>query len=223
MGVLVDDLVTKGTREPYRMFTSRAEHRLHLREDNTIERLFDRATSVGLLDDEYKKRLSDILEQREKIREQLETMKISPTEATLGKLRQMGTPGIMKQVSLKEILRRNEVQFTDLANFGMTEKYDEDVYEAVEVDVKYEGYITRQKELIRLANKLEDVKIPDSITYTQIRGLSREEEEKLARVKPLSIGQAQRISGVNPSAIQAILIHLKLHKDQNANRPGQTR
>lgn len=222
IGVLVDDLVTKGTREPYRMFTSRAEHRLHLREDNTIERLFDRASSVGLLDDTYKKRLSDILEQRDTIRERLETTKISPTEETLGKLRQIGTPGILKQVSLKELLRRNEVEFHHLEQFGMIEKYEEDVYEAVEVDVKYEGYITRQKELIRIANKLEDVKIPTSIAYKEIRGLSREEEEKLSRVQPLSIGQAQRISGVNPSAIQAILIHLKLHRDNhhaNGSRP----
>jgi tRNA uridine 5-carboxymethylaminomethyl modification enzyme len=223
IGVLIDDLVTKGTREPYRMFTSRAEHRLHLREDNTIERLFDRAVSVGLLDDDYKKRLSNILKQRQDIREKLETTKISPTEETLGKLRQMGTPGILKQVTLKELLRRNEVEFTQLSQFGLIEKYDEDVYEAVEVDVKYEGYIQRQKELIRIANKLEGVKIPASIVYEDIRGLSREEVEKLSRVQPLSIGQAQRMSGVNPSAIQAILIHLKLHRDNHANRQRQNR
>ncbi len=222
IGVLVDDLVTKGTREPYRMFTSRAEHRLHLREDNTIERLFERAVSVGLLDDDYKRRLSSILEQRAKIRHQLETIKISPTEQTLGKLRQMGTPGILKQISLKELLRRNEVEFKDLAQFGLIDPYDEDVYEAVEVDVKYEGYISRQKELIRIASKLEDVKIPRDIPYMSIRGLSREETEKLSRIQPLSIGQAQRISGVNPSAIQAILIHLKLHRDNNANRHRPT-
>lgn len=222
IGVLVDDLVTKGTREPYRMFTSRAEHRLHLREDNTIERLYDRAVSVGLLDDEYKQRLSSILGQRDKIRQELDSKKISPTEQTLAKLRQMGTPGILKQVSLKELLRRNEVEFTDLQQFGFEGEYSNDIYEAVEVDVKYEGYISRQKELICIASKLENVKIPRDIPYTQIRGLSREESEKLSTIQPLSIGQAQRISGVNPSAIQAILIHLKLHKDTNADRHRPT-
>ncbi|MCC6138424.1 MAG: tRNA uridine-5-carboxymethylaminomethyl(34) synthesis enzyme MnmG [Bdellovibrionaceae bacterium] len=223
IGVLIDDLVTKGTREPYRMFTSRAEHRLHLREDNTIERLFDRSNSAGLLDENYKKRLSDILEQRKTIHLNIDTLKISPTETTLGKLRQMGSPAILKQVSLKELLRRNEVDFLHLEQFGLIGKYDEDVYEAVEVEVKYEGYISRQKELIKIASKLENVKIPTTIEYKNIRGLSIEEQEKLSKIQPLSIGQAQRISGVNPSAIQAILIHLKLHREPHANGHRQNR
>jgi tRNA uridine 5-carboxymethylaminomethyl modification enzyme len=223
IGVLIDDLVTKGTREPYRMFTSRAEHRLHLREDNTIERLLDISTRLGLLDDAYKVRLERILEQRATIREKLETTKISPTEQTLSKLKALGTSHILKQISLKELLRRNEVFFPQLQEFGLTEIYDEDVYEAVEVDVKYEGYISRQRELIRVASKLENFKIPTTIPYAEIRGLSVEEVEKLSRIQPLSIGQAQRISGVNPSAIQAILIHLKLHKDGHANRYRQNR
>lgn len=213
IGVLIDDLVTKGTREPYRMFTSRAEHRLHLREDNTIERLFDRASSVGLLDDEYKSRLTSILETRTEIHQKLESLKISPTAETLAKLEAIGSPRILKQITLKELLRRSEVDFTQLKNFGIEKEYTEDVYEAVEVEVKYEGYIQRQKELIRLAAKLESVNIPTTINYKSIRGLSREEQEKLSQILPLSIGQAQRISGVNPSAIQAILIHLKLHKE----------
>ncbi|MCB9072660.1 MAG: tRNA uridine-5-carboxymethylaminomethyl(34) synthesis enzyme MnmG [Bdellovibrionaceae bacterium] len=219
IGVLVDDLVTKGTREPYRMFTSRAEHRLHLREDNTIERLFSRADQLGLLDDEYKERLSYILESREKLREQLTAKKISPTYETQKKLEKIGTPGILKQISLKELLRRNEVEFRMLQEFGVDVEFGEDVFEAVEVDIKYEGYIERQNELIRIARKLENVKIPSDVPYQSIRGLSREEVEKLTKIKPLSIGQAQRISGVNPSAIQAILVYLKLHKDAaHANR-----
>lgn len=218
IGVLVDDLVTKGTSEPYRMFTSRAEHRLHLREDNTIERLFDLACTLQLIDEDYKNNLSDILVKRKKIYEEIEQKKISPTETTLEKLRQIGTTGILKQISLKELLRRNEVEFKHLELFGTTEGYSEDVYEAVEVSVKYEGYIYRQQELIRMATKLENVKIPLTIEYKSIRGLSIEEEEKLSRIQPLSIGQAQRISGVNPSAIQAILIYLKLHKEPHANR-----
>lgn len=106
-----------------------------------------------------------------------------------------------------------------LQEFGVDVEFGEDVFEAVEVDIKYEGYIERQNELIRIARKLENVKIPSDVPYQSIRGLSREEVEKLTKIKPLSIGQAQRISGVNPSAIQAILVYLKLHKDAaHANR-----
>lgn len=220
IGVLIDDLVTKGTREPYRMFTSRAEHRLHLREDNTLDRLLETAVGAGLLYSAYRERLEKILDARKNLAKELIEKKISPTEDTLTKLREMGTTPIHKQTTLQELLRRNEILFGNLAIFGVDTNIDEEVSEAVEVSVKYEGYITRQQGLIQVQRKMEDMKIPSQIKYDVIRGLSREEVEKLTKIRPFSIAQAQRISGVNPSAIQAILIHLKLHKVENADGPN---
>lgn len=218
IGVLIDDLVTKGTTEPYRMFTSRAEHRLHLREDNTVERLFDVAVANNLLDESYKALLADIISGRRELLDQLQTQKLSPTEKTLKTLSDMGTPPITKQISFMELLRRVEVSYPDLKNFGFNDELGEEIHGPVEISVKYEGYISRQLELIQIARKMESVKLPVQLEYGNIQGLSREEVEKLNRIKPSSVGQAQRISGVNPSAIQSILIHLKLHKEQ---RPQQ--
>lgn len=212
IGVLIDDLVTKGTREPYRMFTSRAEHRLHLREDNTIERLLQISLNLNLLDQDYARKLTDIIERRTALHKKLNSIKISPTEKTQNMLEKMGTPPLLKQISLAELLRRVEVDFEMLVASGLVDAETEEITESVEVDIKYEGYISRQKELINLAKKMENMKIPNNLAYDQVKGLSREEMEKLSRIKPLSIGQAQRISGVNPSAIQAILIYLKIHR-----------
>ena len=212
IGVLIDDLVTKGTREPYRMFTSRAEHRLHLREDNTVERLLEISLKNNLLEAEYAKKLSHIIERRRVLDIKLRGTKISPTEKTQNMLVKMGTPPLLKQVSLAELLRRVEVDFEMLVESGLAEAESEEISESVEVEIKYEGYISRQMELISLAKKMENMKIPNELEYEMVKGLSREEMEKLHRIRPLSIGQAQRISGVNPSAIQAILIYLKIHR-----------
>lgn len=213
IGVLIDDLVTKGTREPYRMFTSRAEHRLHLREDNTIERLFYISQQKKLISQSEQASLGLILEKRKNLEAKLREKKITPTEETQSRLTQMQTAPLLKQISLAELLRRAEISFEDLVKNDLIERESEEIYDSVEVGIKYEGYISRQQELIRLAKKMENMKIPPDLPYAEIRGLSREETEKLNRIKPLSIGQAQRISGVNPSAIQAILIHLKLHRE----------
>jgi tRNA uridine 5-carboxymethylaminomethyl modification enzyme len=218
LGVLVDDLVTKGTREPYRMFTSRAEHRLVLREDNTINRLYDVATNLCLIGDEDKKRLESILEQRKHLVDTLKTTKISPTAATLEKLSQLGTKPIYKQTSLAELLRRDEIKFANLLEFGIEPVDSTDISEPAEIEIKYEGYISRQNGLIAMSKKMEMMTLPEDIDYSFIRGLSREETEKLNRVRPRSLGQAQRISGVNPSATQAILIYLKMHRNEDANR-----
>lgn len=212
IGVLIDDLVTKGTREPYRMFTSRAEHRLHLREDNTVERLLEVSLKNGLLEADYANKLTNIIERRTSLDKKLRETKISPTEKTQNMLAEMGTPPLLKQVSLAELLRRVEVDFEMLVKSGLADPEGEDIAESVEVEIKYEGYISRQRELISLAKKMENMKIPNELEYEKVKGLSREEMEKLHRIRPLSIGQAQRISGVNPSAIQAILIYLKIHR-----------
>ena len=209
MGVLVDDLVTKGTKEPYRMMTSRAEFRLVLREDNTIERLADVALRHSLLSATEFDALSSLLERRKALLSILESEDLVPNAETQKKLEEMGTPVLMKPIKMADLLRREEVSCLDLAKFGLKVDEDERVYSPVEIHVKYSGYIKRQNEMIESARKLESMNLPSNLNYDDVRGLSREEVEKLSRVRPRSIGQAQRISGVNPSAIQAILIFLK--------------
>lgn len=209
IGVLIDDLVTKGTKEPYRMMTSRAEHRLVLREDNTLNRLFPVAKESGLLKEDDVRRIEGILAARDKMMGELRGTTLVPNRETLEKLRQIPTPDIQKPTTLEELLRRSEVSSLDLLRFGMRLDDPDVVCEPVEVEIKYSGYIKRQNEIINQAKRLEDLVLPADLDYELVRGLSREEVEKLTAVKPRTLGQAQRISGVNPSAIQAILVFLK--------------
>ena len=212
IGVLIDDLVTKGTKEPYRMMTSRAEHRLVLREDNVIERLLHKAKSFSVISDEYFDLLSSKLEKREDLYHKLNESKITPTERIQKILASIPTPVLQKQVSLADMMRRDEFNSSHLKLFNFEENIeDEDIIEPVEIRIKYSGYIQRQNELINQMNRLEKFIIPSEMEYGLVRGLSREEVEKLSKVRPRSIGQAARISGVNPSAVQALMIHLKGH------------
>lgn len=212
IGVLIDDLVTKGTREPYRMFTSRAEHRLVLREDNTIDRLGDVGTQLGLMGDEAKTRLEGLREKRSGLLSKLRESKVYPTAEMQEKLTQIPTPVLGKSISFEELLRRPEVDCSHLPALGFELELDPNVCEPVEIEVKYSGYVKRQMELIQQSKRLEDLRLEDDLNYRNIRGLSNEEVEKLSRVKPRTLGQAQRISGVNPSAVQAIMIYLKGQK-----------
>ena len=212
IGVLIDDLVTKGTREPYRMFTSRAEHRLVLREDNTIDRLGDLSQKLGLVSSEAFDILTTLQEKRHRLLGRLRSEKIFPTKEVQEKLATFPTPALTKSLSFEEFLRRPEVSPAHLEELGFSVDSDPNVHEPVEIEVKYSGYVKRQLELIEQSKRLEDLKIPELLNYSEIRGLSNEERDKLVQVKPRTLGQAQRISGVNPSAIQAIMIHLKGHK-----------
>jgi len=209
IGVMIDDLVMKGTKEPYRMMTSRAEFRLVLREDNTIERLASAATQAGLLAQRDVERLNALVERRKTLRTAIEDLRLVPNAETLTQLSEMGTPSITKPISGADLLRRDEVNCRDLERFGLSVPDDDDVVEPVEIHVKYSGYIERQAEMIAQARRLEDLKLPGDVRYQDVRGLSREEVEKLDRLRPVSLGQAQRISGVNPSAVQAIMVYLK--------------
>jgi len=209
IGVLVDDLVTKGTKEPYRMFTSRAEHRLVLREDNNIERLHEKGRIYSLLSEEHIAQAEALLEKRNRLTAYLDSNKISPNVEGLRFLNSIGTKPITKQVSLSDILKRPEIMLSHFEPFYPETRTASEVREPVEIRIKYRGYIDRQNEYIKQSQRLENMRINPIIKYEAVRGLSREEIEKLNKIRPTTIGQAQRISGVNPSAIQAILMYCK--------------
>ncbi|MGB2691867.1 MAG: tRNA uridine-5-carboxymethylaminomethyl(34) synthesis enzyme MnmG [Thermodesulfobacteriota bacterium] len=211
IGIMVDDLVTKGVDEPYRMFTSRAEYRLVLREDNADKRLGELGYKIGLLKEEdYAKfaiRKKAVAEELCK----LEEIKVVPNSHINDALIRLGASPIKKPHSLKELLRRPEVTYRDLEffDYDVLDSITEDVVSQIEMDIKYEGYIKRQTEQIDKFAKLEDFAIPESFSYDNIPGLSNEITQKLTKVRPNSIGQATRISGVTPAAISVLMVYLK--------------
>ncbi len=209
IGVLIDDLVTKGTKEPYRMMTSRAEYRLVLREDNTYERLSCIACDLGLLNTLDSQVVMDRLTRQNLLLDRLVNTQLVPSQETQERLRSLGTPVLLKPTSAESLLRRVEISCSDLSQFGVEVDEDLTIQEAVEIQVKYQGYIQRQKELIFQAEKLENLVLSADMDYSRVRGLSREEIEKLSLIQPRTLGQARRISGVNPSGIQALLVYLK--------------
>ncbi|MCC2679718.1 MAG: tRNA uridine 5-carboxymethylaminomethyl modification enzyme GidA [Pseudobdellovibrio sp.] len=209
IGVLIDDLVTKGTREPYRMFTSRAEHRLVLREDNTIDRLSPVSRGLGIVPPENLDKLETIKFKREELLNRLSQGVVYPKPETNNLIQEMGSTPLLKPVKFSELLRRPEVSFDFLSKLGFEYENNNDVLDSVEIEVKYSGYIKKQNEIIAQTKKFEMAPIPSGLDYAVIKGLSSEEIDKLAKVRPRTLGQAQRISGVNPSALQAIMIYLK--------------
>jgi tRNA uridine 5-carboxymethylaminomethyl modification enzyme len=216
IGVLIDDLVTRGTREPYRMFTSRAEHRLLLREDNADLRLTEFGRELGLVDDERwqvfeaKRRLSDLeVERLEKARVHPATV---PTEWTERVLQGPMT----RDASGFELLRRPEVSYDALLEIvgapDWTEADDRlpaQVRAQVEVRAKYAGYIERQEDEIERQRRNEETRLPDDLDYTQVAGLSHEVRQKLAESRPATIGLAGRLPGITPAAVSILLVHLK--------------
>jgi tRNA uridine 5-carboxymethylaminomethyl modification enzyme len=206
--VLVDDLTTQGTDEPYRMMTSRAEHRLLLREDNADERLTPIGRKLGLVDDGRWAAFSARQAALDGELERLQRSTIAPTAATNDKLQQMGTTPLRKAISLMELLRRPEINYAALrCNFDGVA--DPTVAERVEIRVKYQGYVTRQTEEAQRLRTLEELALPTELDYARLGGLSREVKEKLGRVRPRSIGQASRIPGVTPAAVSILIVHLK--------------
>ncbi len=222
IGVLVDDLVTKGTLEPYRMFTSRAEHRLILREDNTADRLMGPSSELGVLKAAAFATLDVLVEKRKLLAARLKETKVYPNKAMQEKLIALGTPALTKSLSFEELLRRPEIHCLDLPGLGFDVDQDPNINDSVEIEVKYSGYVSRQLELIRQMRRLEELLLPLDIDYTEVRGLSKEESEKLNKIRPRTLGQAQRISGVNPSATQAIMIFLKGRKNIEASASGDS-
>lgn len=225
IGVLIDDLVTKVPKEPYRMFTSRAEYRLVLREDNADLRLREIGHAVGLVDDETYRRFRRKKKQIEDERERLENVVLKPDEAMQEKMRDLGTTKLTNPTSLAKLLRRPEIEYTDIKNLLNGKGTDlngqgcplypselsEEAAEEVEIQVKYEGYIKRQEEQIEKFKKLESKKIPEDFYYEDSTGLRLEAKEKLAEIRPASIGQASRIPGVSPADISVLMILLRKH------------
>jgi tRNA uridine 5-carboxymethylaminomethyl modification enzyme len=218
IGVLIDDLVTKGTDEPYRMFTSRAEYRLLLREDNADLRLTEIGRKLGLVDDERWALYLDKKEKLEKIMKFLKETKVSP-DLVNGYLQSIGSTPLKSGIRLYELLRRPEVEIEAIAKLiPELEKFSSDILSEVETEVKYSGYIEKQLREVEKFKKLENMKLPEDLNYNEIPGLSNEMREKFSRVRPTSIGQALRIPGVTPAAISAIQIYLKKHYSSSGKK-----
>ncbi len=211
IGVLIDDLVTKGTdSEPYRMFTSRAEYRLLLREDNADLRLSEAGHKIGLTrESEYHR----FLEKKSAINDlvgYLEGSQLIPDSQTNSRLEAIGKMPLKNSTKLSQLLRRPEISLSDIrVIFPEIVKYSRDVDSQVEVQIKYQGYVNRQNDIVERFQKMEYVRLPDDIDYTQISGISREVCEKLIRIKPRSLGQASRISGITPAALTLLSFYLK--------------
>lgn len=210
IAVLVDDLVTKGTQEPYRMFTSRAEHRLLLREDNADERLTPLGREIGLVDDSRWERFTAKQKALREIMAGLESIRVRPDAATKETVEAMGGTIPQKAVSLKELLRQPELSIGSLALlWPELAGFDGEALEEAEIQAKYEGYLQRQQELVDRFEKMERTALPEDMVYTGIPGLSREVVEKLTRIQPRTLGQAGRISGITPAALSCLEIQLK--------------
>ncbi|MCH9697369.1 MAG: tRNA uridine-5-carboxymethylaminomethyl(34) synthesis enzyme MnmG [Gammaproteobacteria bacterium] len=216
IGVMIDDLITRGTTEPYRMFTSRAEYRLLLREDNADSRLTAKGYELGLVSQERMDRLEQKLDRIEKLQDYFNSTRLNPknkaaNDGLLTDIEHRFEINVSKELSLMDFLRRPEVTMAKLATFVNTVSRETDVQalEQVEIQAKYAGYIDRQQQEIGKTKRYESLKLPDNIDYSLVGGLSSEVREKLHKQQPETLGQAARIPGITPAAVSLLLIHLK--------------
>ncbi|EPE8809068.1 tRNA uridine-5-carboxymethylaminomethyl(34) synthesis enzyme MnmG [Staphylococcus pseudintermedius] len=215
IGVLIDDLVTKGTNEPYRLLTSRAEYRLLLRHDNADLRLTDLGHELGLISDERYERFNTKRQQITDEMARLEQIRVKPSERVQQIIEEKGGSRLKDGILAKELLRRPEMTYETIIEILEEERQlPTDVEEQVEIQTKYEGYITKSLQQVDKVKRMEQKKIPEDLDYSQIDSLATEAREKLAEVKPLNIAQASRISGVNPADISILLVYLEQGKIQ---------
>ncbi|OGR21975.1 MAG: tRNA uridine-5-carboxymethylaminomethyl(34) synthesis enzyme MnmG [Desulfobacula sp. RIFOXYA12_FULL_46_16] len=216
MGVMVDDLVTRGTNEPYRMFTSRAEYRLLLREDNADLRLSRIGNELGLVDDETLKFCEDIKAQTQKEIHRIKTLVVKPTEAVNEFLLARNTTPITNGVKLEQLLKRTELDYASLkALFPAPDPVPPRAEEQAEIEITYEGYIQRQQNEIKKYKDLERIRIPEHFDYTAAPGLSNELKEKLRQILPASLGQASRIDGMTPAAISVLMVAISAFQNRS--------
>lgn len=221
IGVMIDDLVTKGTTEPYRLFTSRAEYRLLLRHDNADMRLMEKGYSIGLLPEEayenFKMKKELVFGEIERIK----GIRLKPAEDVNNALLSLGTSAIAEDTPLDKILKRPEVKYDFIRRFSQSPKeITTEIERLIEIHIKYEGYIQKQLEMAERSKKLENKKIPADFSYKNIAGLSREIVEKLSEIQPETIGQASRIPGVTPAAISILLIAVEKYWKTNSYKKG---
>lgn len=210
MGVMIDDLVTRGTREPYRMFTSRAEYRLMLREDNADIRLMEIGHSLGLIEHDA---LAEVKERWKRISGEIRRIRrtvVKPTGDVNTYLTGKGTNPISSGVHLDQLLKRNELNYGAVESIAPSPvPIEKKVSRQVEIEVKYEGYIERQQREIEKFKNLERMRISDAFDFGSVHGLSNELKEKLTAIKPVSLGQASRIDGITPAALSVLMVALK--------------
>lgn len=210
IGVLIDDLVTKGTNEPYRIMTSRAEYRLLLRQDNADLRLTEKGFKAGLVTEERYRKFNEKYEMVEQEKTRLAETTVPPDEVTQQILKEKGSSEIRQNTALIELLKRPEITYEDLSKMKKNfPALPEEVVEQVEVQIKYQGYIKRQTEQVERFQKLENKQIPEWINYEEMKGLSTEARQKLDKLRPFSVGQASRISGVSPADISVLLVYME--------------
>lgn len=213
IGVLIDDIVTKGTNEPYRMMTSRAEYRLLLRQDNADLRLTPKGYNVGLISEERFKKFEQKRRNIENEVNRLKGITIKPTEEVNNVLRKNGSSEIDNGIKLSELLKRTELTYKNLKEIDINRpELTKQEAEEVEIQIKYEGYIKLQDSQVEKFRKLESKRLSEQIDYSKLKGLSLEARQKLDKIKPISIGQASRISGVSPADISVLLIYLEQEK-----------
>ncbi|EHL2537245.1 tRNA uridine-5-carboxymethylaminomethyl(34) synthesis enzyme MnmG, partial [Listeria monocytogenes] len=213
IGVLIDDLVTKGTEEPYRLLTSRAEYRLLLRHDNADLRLTEIGHEIGLISDERYERFLAKQSAIEAEKERLQKTRIKPTAEVQAMLKEIGSGELKDGILAADLLRRPEITYDKIAQIVSRETFvTDEIAEQVEIQIKYEGYIQKSNLQVEKMKRMEDKKIPENIDYDAISGLATEALEKLKKIEPLSIAQASRISGVNPADISILLVYIEQGK-----------